>query len=250
MIIVLSDLHLGYEKCNRDDILRFLDSLTDLNIDKIILLGDIFDFWRRNNASSVTENSDILQKMTSLNTDIYYVIGNHDYYMLNLAERYENFPFIVSKHLRLSNGGSDFYFVHGYELEVLSNLEPLNIEDYERFSEKMCFAEDIIGKFAGYIWKFIQGKNNVATQVESMRKIPHERENIDKIYKLVVSEGKKLFLGVKPEEKLIFGHTHRPFITNKGDVANTGSWVDDISKNVQNGYIEIIDGNMKLKFFK
>jgi predicted transcriptional regulator with HTH domain len=52
--------------------------------------------------------------------NIHYVVGNHDYCLLGLNERYGgNYPFSVSKSLRLENGGKKYY-------RILKN--PANIE--------------------------------------------------------------------------------------------------------------------------
>jgi UDP-2,3-diacylglucosamine pyrophosphatase LpxH len=252
MIIVVSDVHLGYDKCNRGDFLRFLDDCRSIDIDHLVLLGDIMDFWRKNDAEIITNDAGVLAKLTNLNVrNIHYIPGNHDYYLLRLNERYAgNYPFTVSKYLRLEDDGCKFYFIHGYELEVLANLEPLSIEEYEKFSEMLCFSGDVLGWFYSHLWSFLQGAESVGGRIRSMKKVPHERENIDKIYNFAISEGAYMLLGMKPEEKLVFGHTHRPFITKKGNVANTGSWVDELPKSAQNSYVEISKGEMKLKFFK
>lgn len=252
MIIAVSDVHLGYEKCNKNDFLRFLARCDSMDIDHLVLLGDIIDFWRRNNAKIATENADILAKIADLNVKkIHYVPGNHDYYLLKLNERYEeNYPFTVSKFLRLEDGGSKFYFIHGYELEVLANLEPLSIENYEKFSEKMCFTEDVLGWFASNLWSILERGDSIGGRISAMKKTPHERKDIDKVYNLAVSEAAYMLLGMKPGEKLVFGHTHRPFLTKKRNVVNTGSWVDELSKNAQNSYVEISKGEIELKFFK
>lgn len=90
MILVVSDWHLGYKKCNRDAILNFLDDQANTKIDHLILLGDIFDFWRRNNAEIIEENDDIMGKLDKLNVDtLHYIAGNHDYYVLDQNNRYE-----------------------------------------------------------------------------------------------------------------------------------------------------------------
>jgi UDP-2,3-diacylglucosamine pyrophosphatase LpxH len=131
MIIVVSDVHLGYKNSNVKDFDRFLEKCKDIHIDHLVLLGDILDLWRKNNADIVKDevNAGILLKLANLNTGhIHYVIGNHDHYMLKLYERYEhNFPFTVSRSLRLEDNGKKFYFIHGYELEVIANLEPFSI---------------------------------------------------------------------------------------------------------------------------
>ncbi len=252
MIIAVSDVHLGYDKSNKEDFLRFLDTCCSADVDHLVLLGDILDFWRCNDARIVIDNAKILAKIVSLNVkNIHYIAGNHDYYLLKLNERYAgNYPFTVSKFLRLDYEGGKFYFIHGYELEVLANLEPLSIESYEEFSEKMCFAGDSIGWLASDLWRLLEGAESTGGKINSMKKVPHQRKDINKVYSLAVSEAAYMLLGMKPDEKLIFGHTHRPFITKKGNVVNTGSWVDELSKNVQNSYVEISKGIMKLKFFK
>lgn len=106
MILVVSDLHLGYEKCNRQEFLNFLDYHRSADIDHLVLLGDIFDFWRRNNAQVIEENEEIMEKINDLNAEnIHYIAGNHDYYILDLHKRYDlNYPGIVSKYLRLEDG--------------------------------------------------------------------------------------------------------------------------------------------------
>jgi UDP-2,3-diacylglucosamine pyrophosphatase LpxH len=50
MIIVVSDIQLGYNKCDKDLFYEFIDvKLRKLNNDDhLILLGDLFDFWRKN----------------------------------------------------------------------------------------------------------------------------------------------------------------------------------------------------------
>jgi len=47
MIIVISDVHLGDEKCNRESFQRFVSFLAKQEIEHLVLLGDVLDFWRR-----------------------------------------------------------------------------------------------------------------------------------------------------------------------------------------------------------
>ena len=127
LILAFSDVHLGYKKSNREDFSKFLDDIQLKEIEHLVILGDLFDFWRRKNAEIILENDDILQKLDKLKVqNIHYVVGNHDYYMLKLNERYENnYPFMVSKFLRLENGENSFYFIHGYEFEVINFVKTL-----------------------------------------------------------------------------------------------------------------------------
>jgi len=253
LIISVSDVHLGYENSNKDDFDRFITSeLAKLgSSDHLVLLGDIMEFWRRNNVSVALENQDTLNKLQALNTNVYYVVGNHDYLILDWANRYAPFyPFKVSKFLRLSDGGREFYFMHGYELEVLSNLEPMTIEAYEKASEWLCqMTEAFFGSILSRIWGTVQvafkrGDKRLR-MARAIVKMPHQREDMDKIDQLAVSDVKRLFLGIKKDESLVFGHTHRPFL--KANVANTGSWVSDADE--CNTFLVIRDGVMDLKKF-
>jgi UDP-2,3-diacylglucosamine pyrophosphatase LpxH len=45
MILVLSDVHLGYERCNKQAFSNFLDKYDSGDIDHMVFLGDLFDFW-------------------------------------------------------------------------------------------------------------------------------------------------------------------------------------------------------------
>jgi len=252
MILVISDVHLGYEESNKDDFSKFLDKSETLDIDHLVLLGDFFDFWRFDNAQIMIENEDILEKLYNLNAkNIHYIVGNHDYYMLYLSERYgDNFPFTISKNLRLEDGGNNFYFMHGYEFEVLS-LDPMTLDMYEEFSEKMCYSGKTIGGIAGQVWDWIQGSD----LKEKMEMTPFKRfelsEEPEKLYNLATSNGKSFLLGMKPDEILVFGHTHDPFITNDKKVVNAGSWVNELPKKEdQNSYVEISEGKIELKYFK
>ncbi len=253
MILVVSDLHLGYKKSNHEDFVNFLDGYENVKIDNLILLGDMLDFWRCKSNKIITENREILSKLSNLSGKIHYIAGNHDYYILNLKEKLgENYPFKVSKYLRLEDNGKLFYFMHGYELEVLSTLDPLTIELYEKFSQKMCFTEDIIGGIAGFLWDFLQiSRRSLDRVTEEMKKTPQNRKKICKVYELSISPNRYPLLSMKPDEKLVFGHTHRPFINKDKTVVNTGSWVNELpSEEYQNSYVEISDGKIKLKFFK
>ena len=140
MIIVVSDIHLGYNKCNKDLFDEFIDSkLTKLDkTDRLILLGYLFDFWRKNcvevtvefqqdsiaGGLSTNKEGIITKKLYDLQkqTQVHYVIGNHDYSILYFSERADCFPFPVLRNLHLSveGNGKKFYFTHGYEFEVLA----------------------------------------------------------------------------------------------------------------------------------
>ncbi|HYZ95954.1 MAG TPA: metallophosphoesterase [Nitrososphaeraceae archaeon] len=269
-IIVVSDIHLGYDKSNAADFSKFVDSdLTRLDKnDHLVLLGDILEFWRRQNVTATLENEVILNKIYKLHkdTNVHYVIGNHDYSILKFYAKFgSSFPLNVTKALRLSdndttsNNNSNkkyYYFIHGYELEVLARLEPLTVEEYEFISNRLCErTEDLFGTILSNIWEklklnFRLTDEKVST-IRSITKPPEEREGLDKVTALAKAQStRRIFLGIGEDEFLIFGHTHWPFLDKNNKVANTGSWIDYSNNSTAanyNTYLEIDRENIELK---
>ncbi|HEY3273171.1 MAG TPA: UDP-2,3-diacylglucosamine diphosphatase [Methanocella sp.] len=252
MIIVISDVHLGYGRSNSESLRKFLEQCAEIDIEHFVILGDLMDFWRTNNAKVIVDYQNILGQIGRLEAkNVYYIPGNHDYLIHRLARRYpEHYPFKVSKKLVLEDGGTRFNFVHGYELEVLASLEPMTIELYEQFSDRMCFSQRVIGGFATWVWGLVENRNEITANVGQMRLPPHERSNFDRERALATSAGAYLVLGMHPGEKLVYGHTHKPFINEDKTVANTGSWVDEgPGDRPRNTYIRIEEGRMELRAF-
>lgn len=252
MIIAISDVHLGYRNSNRESFREFLEQCAQIEIEHFVILGDLMDFWRANNADVIVDNQDILGQICRLNArNTYYIPGNHDIFIHKLAERHPDFyPFKVSRRLRLSDGGNTFNFLHGYELEVLANLEPMTIEYYEKLSLRMCFTERFTGGIASRLWDLIEEKSELSAKAWWMRKPPHERNALDRARALATSKGAGIVLGTRPGDRVIYGHTHRPFIDEEKGVANTGSWVDEgPADRLRNTYVVIKDGQMDLRTF-
>jgi UDP-2,3-diacylglucosamine pyrophosphatase LpxH len=57
MIIVISDVHLGYDQSDQNNFNNFIDSkLMQLNKnDHLVILGDLLDFWRKNCIDATVE---------------------------------------------------------------------------------------------------------------------------------------------------------------------------------------------------
>lgn len=177
--------------------------------------------------------------------------GNHDYLIHRLARRYPGqFPFQVQKKVMLEDGGARIHLLHGYELEVLASLEPMTIELYEQFSDRMCFSQRTFGGIATWLWGLFENRNEIAGDIEQMNLPPEERSTFDRERALAISGGAYLVAGMWPGDKLVYGHTHKPFINEENTVANTGSWVDEgPADRPRNTYVTIDGGRMKLREF-
>lgn len=258
-IIVVSDVHLGIDKSNDEKFLEFLESLNFDEIDDFVLLGDIIDIWRRDMTNVVLESSRPLELLTELNKQIsvHYIAGNHDFYFLRMKDVLEeNFPFDVKKSKVIRSKNTDFYFTHGYQLEVLCNPYYKSLKTYEKLSEHLCLAGDDTGNAADALWKMYTSSkswlNNLTKVPEhidlalkSMFNSPKTRlkgihDSLSSIDKLAESNVRHLLFGIRPEEFLIYGHTHKQYVNMKNRVANPGCWGTEDSNEYT--YIEIING--------
>ncbi|MBI4743933.1 MAG: metallophosphoesterase [Actinobacteria bacterium] len=90
--IIVSDVHLGFDNSNEDDFSQFLKSLlkTKSEDSHLIINGDFVDFWRAEplevylRAIEFTTNN--LKPLKENGWNIYYVVGNHDYCLKNIAD--------------------------------------------------------------------------------------------------------------------------------------------------------------------
>ncbi|MBI5892958.1 MAG: UDP-2,3-diacylglucosamine diphosphatase [Deltaproteobacteria bacterium] len=81
--VFISDAHLK-NPCDKNYqiILNFLDNLKDVNL--LVILGDLFDFWNGRNKIAHKHHKPILDKLLKLKNSgakIIYLEGNHDFFM-------------------------------------------------------------------------------------------------------------------------------------------------------------------------
>ena len=248
----------------------------------LVLLGDIFDLWRRDFVKALMESREVISKLIELKlkdkVKIHYLAGNHDYHMLRMSELLFNdmdgsvksdrldesdligkFPFKVTKSLRLEEGGNKFFFIHGYQLEVLANPYYKSMSAYETFSEGLCLAGDDTGNAADKLWEtyetsksVLEGLKHLPTDIQgaltSMMNPPdnrlsgsHQTHTI--VEQVAISKARAIYLGMGEDEILVFGHTHAPFYEAENGVVNTGSWKKRPCRDYT--YLEISDGQVK-----
>ena len=160
------------------------------------------DFWREHcvdvtveykkdsitgDIKATNKEGTIIKKLYDLKkknqTQVCYVVGNHDYSMLYFSKRADKFPFPVEhRDFSLSVNGKKFYFAHGYEFEVLANFVFITIEEYEAICKSLCDVRSTtIGKIESSIWSALHlqflGKTfeDRHTVVKSIAKPPEDR---------------------------------------------------------------------------
>jgi UDP-2,3-diacylglucosamine pyrophosphatase LpxH len=245
-IIVVSDQHLGYQNSDRQSFNGFLEGLRGQgDVTDLVLLGDVVDMWRRDASGVFLENRDTLDAIAVLQTrmKVHYVAGNHDYHVLQLQNH--SYPFQFLENLTLTDGNRTLRFLHGYEFDPLQQ-PPL--------MEALCRTmSDGGGGFesgawatltrdwsdAKYFFSLFFTKREIRKRVETLQINPEAR--------LVSTLGdveKRACSSVNAGEVLVFGHTHRPFMTKGENVVNSGSWVTDAP--VHNTYVRIEAGKPRL----
>jgi UDP-2,3-diacylglucosamine pyrophosphatase LpxH len=150
VIVVISDVHLGLEECNQKDFERFISTFLERkDIECLILLGDILDFWRRPPVDVILDNLHILNRLNELDTKIYYIIGNHDYSLGSIKSKTLQFEF--AQNLVLESGGRKFRFIHGHQIEYADWLYL-----YEKLSLELCTTDSEMTTIQAGTWDFYQ----------------------------------------------------------------------------------------------
>ena len=116
MIFIVSDAHFGSdgeEKARREKFFQFLEMVRERG-ERLILLGDIFDFWFEYRHYVNRHYLDILfhLKMTARHVETIYVAGNHDLWIDGILED------MGIRTYRNSFAMSNVLFAHGDNLKV------------------------------------------------------------------------------------------------------------------------------------
>lgn len=269
MIVVVSDVHLGSDvgrKCRgtghaSDDL--DLDPLFQTFMghigkeylqtaeDRLIFLGDIFDFWRRDAAEVLIENQEAVSKLKDISRrcTVDYIVGNHDYSIREMWEKAgtKSLFHSMGRSLTLDLFGGPFTFIHGHQLEVLANPYNKSEKLYDSISEMLCYTAGVTGSTASTLWSLIdpeaQRDYMKSAKKPTIERLMGKHNAIDNVEGLAQSKSRAIYTGANGW--LVYGHTHRGYVDEESRTANTGSWGrggDDSRLD----YMIIENGNPKL----
>ncbi len=163
MIVAVSDTHLGDNASNKSGFIDFIEEYLKPNSDRIselVLLGDILDLWKRDTATVVLENLDILKSVCSLGFRVIYIVGNHDSIMAEIDSGYFKTK-VMAELIRIPDnmnictsyksisGESNFHFIHGHQVDYWYALT-----FYHAFCRAMCNVDKLKRKTAN-IWNLV-----------------------------------------------------------------------------------------------
>ncbi len=245
-IYSVSDAHLGYENSDSDAFSSFLDHLLQNanEEDTLVLNGDIVDLWRRDSIGAFLQFHDIIEKILTLRekrkVNIRATFGNHDYHLKKFDD--DSYPLKFEEDIVINDSGKNYRFIHGMQFDLLQ--DPIAME-------LLCHSSNKEGEDLSKIWSEIQKVPKFGNEVKNfiekeeggiikhLQKLPHDRLKSD------LSEvERRANANIKGDEILVFGHTHKPFVNEKRNLANSGSWVKD--EKTHNTYIKINDGVLNL----
>jgi UDP-2,3-diacylglucosamine pyrophosphatase LpxH len=248
MIVVVSDVHLGSDegrKCRGtgkacDDMgldplfqtfMEFIGKdYLQTKEDRLILLGDIFDFWRKDAAKVLIENQEAISKMSEIarRCVINYVVGNHDYSIREMwrAAGTRNLFGTMEKRLNLDIEGVAFTFIHGHQLEILANPYDKSGKVYNSISALLCSTAGVTGTTASALWSYINpgidGDYMRSMQKPTSERLKGKHNALDTVEKLAQSKSRSIYTGA--DGWLVYGHTHSAYMDVDSRTANTGSW--------------------------
>ncbi|MGN1212224.1 MAG: UDP-2,3-diacylglucosamine diphosphatase [Candidatus Cryptobacteroides sp.] len=237
--IIISDVHLGYRQAKASEIIRFLSSV---DCDKLILNGDIVDGWQlRKSGESrwrpeYTSLMKVFMKMMENNgTEIIYIVGNHDDFLLNVVP-FETDQLKIYQDYILSECGKRYFVTHGDVFDDIST----NMKWLAKLGDvayRMLLRINAIynrhrlakGKPSSSFSQSL--KNKVKTAVSSASGFETMVQEVAKARKC---------------DGVICGHTHHPEDKMIGKVRylNSGDWVETMSALTEDN-----DGNWKILYY-
>lgn len=197
----ISDLHLGTKGCNDEDLLYFLKTVPRAG-DRLYIVGDGIDLWKlATMADWPALHSQAVKELFDMaagGTEITYIIGNHDDWLVNLMANYGPFRIVTE----IERGG--FAILHGHQFD-------------DRIKYLGLFARLLTG-LADLFRKDAQSRFSMA---EYLKKRPDAN---DAFIKEAAGHAKK-----NKCRGIICGHTHKPGLCRVDGIiyANCGDFVEN-----------------------
>lgn len=230
--IVLSDFHLGSRKSKSKEIVRFLSELLKNPPNRVILAGDMFEFWSASYKNIGTDEHRIVKLVAELSengTKIVYIPGNHD-------RAFRAFPKLTFGKIKMRNE----YIVRQDHKKYLV----MHGDEFDAFTQNHAVVSILLDQLYILLIKLNAFLRKYSRSKDSLSSIKHSRkysEIVEKIRRLALSYARSRKL-----DGIIIGHSHWPEIINEPDgtiYANAGDWIESCS------YV-VIGDTIRLEYFK
>jgi len=187
--LVISDIHLGSPLVDKK--LEIMNLMKSNKYDTIVLNGDIFDIWEDSFNKILLANLDFVKLLHKLSKEktVYYVMGNHDPYMLEIEKLFPDT--IVVNEIKID----DILILHGHEFDDL-------VTKYSWFA-KLLFIPNWISERLFHI-NIKAWFRELFYSIANKKSKPYYTKLVGDIEKEAVEKYKDKC------RYLIMGHTHTP----------------------------------------
>jgi UDP-2,3-diacylglucosamine pyrophosphatase LpxH len=242
-VLVAGDVHLGAANADVEAFDSFLDWVyREHRADaELVLLGDVLDLVRRDPFGCVWEMSETVTRIRRLAAEmpVSFIYGNHDTYLRTLDTALYDVTF-RDQHV-IESGGARIRFRHGMAFdrfhsdrlsEYLSGPGDLGDIDPTR-----GLKDPVVAKGRELIQDGKRGLRAAFGTLRGGRPVettPFPRRE----------SRAHAYLDTIPEDKLVFGHTHTPYVHPENIAANPGSW--KTTAPLHNTFLDIQGGDITL----
>lgn len=220
--IIISDIHLGSDVSQCEQLIVFLENIKNdlLSTKELIINGDLFDSWDfRKLKKNHWKVLSLIRKL-SKKIHVIWINGNHDG------------PAEIISHLI----GVDFF----EEYTLISKNKKILILHGDKF-DSFISKYPIFTKFADNIYRFIQKIDKSFFLAKLAKKSSKTFLRCSE----QIKEKAKYYGKIKKVDAVICSHTHLPIEDKNGiEYYNTGCWTE-----IPCHYIEIKEGNVEIKIF-
>ena len=231
--IVISDLHLGTKDAKVKEVIKFLKHNSCQNL---IMNGDIIDGWHLKQTGTWRKKDTkffkfILKLLAKHKTNIFYIKGNHDAFINNIAPLIlPNFQ--ILDEMIYESFGKRYVVTHG---------------DLFDSTNKMLW----LSKLGGIGYDLLLAYNRWYNYRRMKKGLPYKsiskywKENVKVIVNFLSKFEKhvKEYAILKECDGVISGHVHKPMIKDIEGITylNSGDWVESLS-----ALTEDFDGKWKI----
>lgn len=225
----VTDAHLGSGADTRQreaDLVRWLNAI-EPEAKRVIMLGDIFDFWftyKQAVPRGFVRLLGTMARMADNGIEFHFFIGNHDMWMFDYLEK-EIGVTMHSNPEAMELEGKRFLLGHGDGLGKSDRKYNCLKRVFRGSLNQWLFAgiHPNIGFPVAYRW------SNSSRRKHSLADngyLGDEREDIYQYCKQMQQQ--KLDAGVQPYDYFLFGHRHTPIVRPLGTATyiNVGNWIE------------------------
>lgn len=239
--LIFSDVHLNVAEDGREKMGEFVDFLRGIDtreVDRIIILGDLFDFWFEYRHVIFSGYFDVLRAFAGLRDQgvcFHFVCGNHDLWAGRFLRERLGFA-IHPDSVELDLSGRRCLFIHG---------DGINLRDWSyRIYKKIARLRWVAGLFrllhpdwAMALGQVIsRGSRRMSARPDTTK--GPEVEPLRRFAEEMLARGKA--------DVVLCGHSHYPVIEEyptpggAGEYINTGDWL------FHHSYVEWDGANFQL----